>query len=425
MPSASSRSRAEAGAVRRARALTTAALAAAASLGAACAGAQNLAPESYDLFGALELEGTGFARDPQFSAQNRDNVSVAGQLSFLSEWRDGDVALRITTFGRLDAQDDERTHWDVREAKLGVIEGDWSFTFGADRVFWGKTEVVHLVDIVNQDDRVESIDNEERLGQPMVRVGRLTEIGEFSLFFLPYFRERTFPGASGRLRTNPPVDDGRPLYDTSAEEWTPSFAARYSGVLGAVDLGVSAFHGLGREPALFLDGGELRPFYERITQGGVDVQYTSGATLWKGEGIFRLGQKNLSFEEEDYVALTGGFEHTLFGVYDTSKDLGLIAEYAVDSRGEDSLGFYYNDVFAGARLALNDEADTSILLLGSLNAESGATGLRLEAERRIADAWTLGVEGQAFMGLSEREARGSVADDSFIRATLTYRFGLR
>jgi hypothetical protein len=256
----------------------------------------------------------------------------------------------------------------------------------------------------------------------MLKLARITEIGEFSAFLLPYFRERTFPGEDGRLRFDLPVATSRPVYDTDAEEWTPSFALRYSGVIGNVDLGLSAFHGLGRDPAFFFDGARLRPFYERITQTGFDVQYTSGATLWKAEGIYRWGQKNASFAEEDFGALTGGLEHTLFGIMETRADLGLIVEYAWDSRGDDALNAFQNDLILGTRLALNDPEDTSVLVTGAIDTTDGGIALRLEAERRISEQWKAQIESVGFLNQDKSGPSGAFADDSFVRLKLTYFF---
>lgn len=388
--------------------------------------AEDLAPEAVEIFGEVSLEATGFFRDPQFRGQDRDDLSIAGTATLLAEWQEGDLSLRITPFARYDIADDRRTHWDLREAKIDYLTGPWSFTLGADTVFWGKTEVVHLVDIINQTDRVEDLDDEDRLGQPMLRVGYLSDIGEVSAFFMPYFRERTFPGTSGRLRSNPPVNTALPFYDTGAEEWTPSFALRYAGVFGGVDLGLSAFHGLGRDPAFFFDPARnaLRPFYERITQGGIDAQYTVDAALWKAEAIFRTGQKNLQFREEDFGAITGGLEYTLFRILETNTDLGLIAEYAWDSRGDNAQTAFQNDLILGTRLTLNDPEDTAVLLTGAIDTTNGASTLRLEAERRLGDEWRLAVEGQAFLAQDRSRPAGALADDHFLRVTLSYYFGL-
>ncbi len=69
---------------------------------------------------------------------------------------------------------------------------------GVRRVFWGVTEFQHLVDIINQSDSVEDIDNEDKLGQPMINLSLVKDWGIVDFFVLPYFRERTFAGAEGR-----------------------------------------------------------------------------------------------------------------------------------------------------------------------------------------------------------------------------------
>lgn len=395
---------------------------AAAALGVS-AGAAASEPEYQEVFGEVELEATGFFEGPQFAGQERHAASIAGTATLLLEWQDGDVAFRFTPFGRIDEADNRRTHFDIREFKLDWATGPWSFTVGADTVFWGKTEAVHLVDIINQTDQIEGLDDEERLGQPMVRIGYLADIGEFSGFFMPYFRERTFPGTKGRLRSNPPAAVSAPIYDTDLKEWTPSGAFRFAGVFGDVDLGLSAFYGLSRDPSFFFDGRFLRPVYEEIGQLGLDVQYTTGATLWKGEAIGRIGQKNARFQEEDFAAATGGLEHTLFGIADSNADLGLILEYAIDSRFDDAATVFQNDAIFGARLALNDEEDTSVLLTAAVDVEDAETGVRLEASRRLHDDLSIAIEGQGFLNTDRSGIGAAFRRDSHVRLKLTYYFG--
>ena len=387
--------------------------------------AKALGADHFEIFGEVELESTLFFSDPQFAGQDRDDFSAAIQPTMLIEWLDGDLTFRFTPFARFSSQDERRTHADVRELKLDGSFGDWSFTVGADTVFWGKTEVVHLVDIINQTDQVEAIDDEARLGQPMIRLGYLTDYGELSAFYMPYFRERTFAGESGRLRVNPAVDTDSPVYDADAEaeEFTPSFALRFAGSVGSLDFGISGFHGLGRDPAFIPSATGLQPFYEIINQAGIDAQYTWDATLFKAEAIFREGQKNLRFEEENFVAITGGFEHTLFGISDANADLGIIAEYAWDSRGNDSLSVFQDDLIGGFRLALNDEDDTTMLLTGSVDTNDGSMTARLEAETRLSENWKISAEGQGFFNSGSGINKSPLADDSFLRLKLKYFFG--
>lgn len=379
-------------------------------------------PEHTELFGRVELEGTGFFEPPQFPGQRRDGLSTALEVTALAEWNGGDTVLTVTPFARLDSQDDARSHVDIRDLKLEHVEGDWAVTFGVDREFWGRTEVVHLVDIVNQTDQVESIDDETRLGQPLLKVSRLTNLGEISLYYFPYARQRTLPGREGRLRFGLPFNTETPVFEASGGQWAPSFAARFVGVFGDVDLGLSAFHGVARDPAFRVEAARLVPIYSRITQLGVDVQLTTGATLWKGEGILREGQRDAELEQEFFAAVTGGLEHTLFQVFDTEADLGLILEGAYDSRGEDALTAFENDVIAGVRLTLNDTQDTALLLTGNMDVKTGAAGLRLEAERRLTPNITAEIEAQGFLNSSDTFFDQGFADDSFVRLTISYFF---
>jgi hypothetical protein len=392
-------------------------------------------PEYTEFFGKIEGEATLFGEGPRFAGQRRHDLSVAIEPTIRAEWLDGDLEFTFTPFARAAAADDDRSHYDIREAKFDFRSGDWEATVGLDRVFWGKTEANHLVDIINQTDAVEDIDDEDNLGQPMVRVSRLTEIGEFSVFYLPYVRTRTFPGREGRLRSELVVDEDARVIERDGGRWAPSFAARFAGVFGGADIGLSAFNGVARDPTLrpggfvATPGGpaptRLVPVYETITQFGFDGQYTSGATLWKAEAIWRDGQEDLRGRERAFVGATGGLEHTLFGVGEgtgflENADLGLIAEYSIDSRGRNATTIFQNDVILGARLALNDIADTSFLLTSAIDHEFGAATIRLEAETRVTDGWIASLEGVLFVNSGDDPLASDLRDDSFIRMKLAY-----
>ncbi len=88
------------------------------------------------------------------------------------------------------------------------------------------------MDVINQIDSVESVDGEDKLGQPMVHLTAVKDWGVTELFVLPYFRERTFPGADGRLRTAVPVDTDHAQYESADKERHVDYAMRYSKTLG-------------------------------------------------------------------------------------------------------------------------------------------------------------------------------------------------
>jgi len=397
-----------------------------------------------ELTGEVSTEVTLFPEDAQFPGQRRNSVSFSIKPEATLEWDSIELlggagaTFSLIPFLRVDTIDDERTHFDLREAKFDFRFGETDVTIGNDIVFWGKTEVDQIVDIVNTVDGVEGTDGEDKLGQPMVAVRRLVDIGDFSgqaaAFYFPYFREQTFLGEESRFRSAIVIDGDAARFETGGEEFTPSFAGRLAGFFGDIDAGFHIFHGLSRDPAFEVNetaqvpigGGQfvdvptsLRPVYGRITQVGFDGQYTRDATLFKLEAIGRFDQRNLSFEEEDYFSVIGGVEHTLFGVFDTNYDLGLIAEYAYDGRGSDALTPFENDAVIGGRLALNDAQDTAALLFAAVDTDTGETIVRLEAERRLGESFKLTLEGLAFINSDDDSLLSGSADDSSLRLILS------
>jgi len=372
----------------------------------------------FEFSGSIGLEARTFFDEAQFDKQ-LDVFQGSTILEPELRWESDDRAHQIVVkpFARLDSEDDERTHVDLREGYWRYTDDTWEVLAGAAKVFWGVTESRHLVDIINQSDTVEDTDEEDKLGQPMVRATAFTDWGDLSFFIMPYFRERTFPGAEGRLRTPLPVaaDDAR--YESDQERFYPDVAFRYSHYFGDWDVGVSLFHGTSREP--IFDGvnaaGEFIPFYQIITQLGTDIQYTTGSWLWKFEGIVREGQG------DTFGAVAAGFEYTFFQIGGSDKDLGLLMEYLGDGRDDTApVTIFDNDIFVGTRLAFNDTQDTSILFGAITDLENGSTGLRLEAERRIGDSFKLELESQIFAETDEDDPTQAFEQDSFATVRFSY-----
>lgn len=393
----------------------------------------GLLPEGVEIKGQLALEPRVFPQEPAFAGQF-EHVQPSAFLELDLSWENTarDTQVSFVPFFRLDGQDEERTHFDVREAYIRHVVDDWEFLAGANRVFWGVTESRHLVNIVNQIDAVEDIDEEDFLGQPMVQIGRQTDFGRFDLFLMTGFRDRTFPGVDGRLRGPLPVDTEAARFDSNLEEWRPEAALRYSHFVGDVDIGLHVFHGTGREPDLLVSaaGDRIVPRYPIITQGGVDLQYTTDAWLWKFEGLVRAGQG------DTFAAAVAGVEYTLFQVLDTDADLGLIAEGLYDGRDQSSAleaseladGFVSagvfptvldQDVFLGTRLAINDVQDTEFLGGFIVDVEDGPASFRIEAERRLGENWNAEIEATFFLE-DDPDNPASVFDrDSFITLRLS------
>lgn len=385
--------------------------------------------QSFDFSGQVALEVRGFPEEPLSPGQ----VEGAQFSSFLEpEFRrrsaDRNSLLKFTPFVRVDTVDDKRTHFDIREANWRIISGNWDFLVGASRVFWGVTESRHLVNVINQIDFVEDIDGEKFLGQPMVQIGRQSDIGRFDVFLMTGFRERTFPGRDGRLRTPIPVETSAAVYENSAKQWHPDVALRYSHFFGNLDIGLHVFHGINREPSLVLssDNQSLTPHYSLMTQAGIDLQLTRDAWLWKFEGIVRKGQG------DTFAAVVAGLEYTFFQVAESDIDFGLIVEGLYD--GRDKLNFdnirskqvfptiFDKDIFLGTRLALNDAQDSSILAGFVTDIKDGPATLRVEAERRLGQHLKVELIGQAFFEDAPKNPATFFMQDSFVTFRLSRSF---
>ena len=210
------------------------------------------------LTGEASLEARGFANAPLYAGQDRNDGSLVLVPEFYVELGPGGIIFE--PFARFDLADSERTHYDVRTLSWEGAVGDWEFNLGMGRVFWGVTESQHLVDIVNQTDFVENPDGEDKLGQPMINIGRVTNYGVFEVFVLPGFRERTFAGSEGRLRPGLVVDTEAASYESDDGSRHVDFAARWSHFIGAFDVGASWFRGTNREPRILVEGGADSPY---------------------------------------------------------------------------------------------------------------------------------------------------------------------
>ena len=383
-----------------------------------------------ELSGRFELEARGFMQSPAHSGQRRNGLSFAVQPEIYHAFGDGRQSLLFTPFLRVDTADEERTHFDVRELLYQRVFDSAELRAGIGRVFWGVTESYHLVDVVNQTDLVENVDRDDKLGQPLVNLTLIRDWGALDLFVLPGFRERTFPGREGRLRSEPFVDTDRATYESGAGRRRIDYAVRWSHAIGDFDVGVAHFHGTSREPrlrplAVCADGrlapasgcppvgAVLAPRYEVVHRTSLDLQATRDAMLWKLEALHESGQGDA------WIAWVAGFEYTWFGIDESAVDLGLLAEHLFDGRGGNAPQPFENDLFAGVRLALNDEAGTDFLAGVIADVEGDATTLSLEASRRIGERWKVELEARAWIGVEDGDPMFPLHRDDYVQLTLS------
>jgi hypothetical protein len=382
---------------------------------------RSLDTEAAEWSGSVWVEARLFPQKPLSSQQHDEDLSLALEPEFYHEWDQGMQSFTFVPFLRLDQHDDERTHGDIRELTWVKVGPQWELRVGIRKVFWGVTEFLHLVDIINQTDLVEDIDTEDKLGQPMINLSLERAWGIVDFFLLPYFRERTFPGPEGRLRFFFPVDTDRAKYESGAGPRHLDWALRWFHSVGDWDMGLAHFSGTGREPRLVTDLSDpqspsLIPHYDLIDQTSMDVQATKGEWLWKLELLSRraLGER--------FTALTGGFEYTLIGILGTAADLGILSEYLWDDRKESVSTPFDDDLGFGFRLTLNDVHSTQVLVGIIIDRSNHARFWNLEASRRLGTSWTAALEARAFENISPEDPFFGFRKDDYIQIDVAWHF---
>ena len=370
-----------------------------------------------EIRGSMSLQHRSFVETAQFPEQGSQQSSIAIQPEFYLPWNEGQDSFIFTPFARLDSLDNQRSHWDIQEAKWLHLRDDWEFELGLGIVYWGVTESQHLVDVINQTDQIETVNGDRKLGQPMVHLSLIRDWGVVDAFILPGFRERTFAGKKGRLRTPWVVDTKQAQYEASAQAQHLDAALRWSHTLGDWDLGLATFKGTDREPRLTLgNNNELQPYYQQMWQVSTDVQAILGEWSWKLEALHKSGQY------EDYQAAVGGFEYTVIGLADSAYDLGLLSEYNWDQRGLNASTPYQNDLFIGTRLVLNDPDGSELLVGIARDLEQMSYSGRLEGTTRFGQHWRLSLEAWLFYSKVDTDPIYSVNQDDMVSVNLEYFF---
>lgn len=382
------------------------------------------------------------------SSETKDNwkagAAIAADIEFYHDLADN-VSLTINPFFRIDQHDDQRTHADLHELIISTTGDNWEFNGGLGQVFWGVTESRHLVDVINQSDGVEGLDGEDKLGQLMLNLKWFHDFGDFEIYLLPHFRERTFSGEDGRPYLGIIVDTDNVQYESSDRQKNLDTALRWTRSFDYWDVGLHYFNGTARNPALLPQNNfTLAPRYQQIQQIGIDAQALYGDLSIKTEFLHKRGN-----EIEDHVEAVNGIEYTLVGVLSPLQekeilaaewcqaepvnfiksflcndrlDLGIVIEHLWDERGTTAAHPFQNDLLAGFRFAFNDESSSDALFGIIQDLDGGATTFSFEASTRVFESYRLSFETRLFANTAEDTALRPFKDESFVRVDLSYFF---
>lgn len=349
------------------------------------------------------------------------SFSALGRADY--EWNGGRTKAAIAPFIRHDSADVERSHADLREFELRHRDGNLDWRAGIGKVFWGTTESVHLVDIINQTDAVESVDGEDKLGQPMVSLAWTAPYGVFSGFVLPYFRERNLPGVAARLRAPVRYQQGAAQYQSSRGKRHVDAALRWNYSHDKLDIGLYQFAGTAREPRFALQPptagmpeATLLPIYDQIRQTGLDFNAVSGGWIWKLEALHQANPV------KSYNAAVGGFEYTLPNSEMEAPEIGLLSELAWDSRGRNAASPFQRDIFFGLRVSMND-VDGSEMLAGVMqDMRHSGRFVSVDASRRIGGDARLALKIRLLDSSSPADPLSALSHDDHLLVEYTKHF---
>jgi hypothetical protein len=362
----------------------------------------------WELGGEVGLEERYFHDDSSL-VEWHGNASFSSKLDIYHSWNDQRDELSFTPYLRIDQNDSQRTKADIRELLWTHVNNNWETKVGIGRVFWGVTEGLHLVDIINQTDQVDQIDGEEKLGQPMINFSTVTSWGVFDIYILPTFRERTFSSSEGRPNGPIVVDPDATVYESSAKQSRTDFAFRWQLDVNDWQLALSHFSGTSREPELHLKAdkqalselintGEwpsqyepsLAAYYGVIDQTGLEVLNVYGDWLLKLEAVTRSG-----VGDRNYASATG-FEYTQYDISESGVDIGWILEHFYDSRSTSNSGPFNDDWLFGGRVSFNDVDSSEILAGLILDPRTGEKVFSFESSKRVGSNISVSIEGRYY-----------------------------
>lgn len=405
----------------------------------------QVASAEFEVSGYVGGEARYYIEPSLYDDQKDFQPSINVEPEFAWSNEEGDHTVVFKPYYRYDSVDVNRSHGDIRELSWLTYADDWELKAGISKVYWGVAESVHLVDVINQTDSVESLDGEDKLGQPMVQFTYTTQdYGIFESYLLPYFRQRTFAGDKGRFRLALPLplktDDA--VFQSEREEKHIDYALRWSNSYEYFDIGLGWFQGTNRTPGFAASGFVLNPLtgtqvptsfvpvYTLSKQASVDLQATLDAWLIKFEAInlqlddkVKISGLPTPFEQDSYSAAVTGFEYTFTGAFDTSWDLGVLAEYQYNSLGKDAASPAQNDIFSGARFAFNDMASTELLVGGSVDLDYDNTfSVLAEFSTRVADSVKMTVDAYIINSGDDQDLSYAFRRDDYVQVNLEYYF---
>jgi len=340
---------------------------------------------------------TRFYPDTSENVEEQTYPAAAFELTYSQDLGDSDQFI-ATLFARGDSVDDERNYLDAREF-LWLHHGEnFQTRVGVGQVSWGVNEIFKITDLINQKDRAE-LPFQKKLGQPMASLSFYWGEQLIELYAMYDVRPAWYPGEDGRLRYPLLIDADNQKYDRGKTGKT-DFAAKWKTRWGDMDISLSHFYGVTRDPYFIFNydfaDPLLIPVYEKVNQTSIDLVYPWGDVLLKAEATYQTGSI------EQFESVVGGFEYTQGGLFDSNLDLTWYVEAIWDSRDQIDGTLFDHDIGIAGRLALNDARDSNLVLGVVADYEYDEAFGYFFWTNTFGSSWTLNITGQYFLANEPR-----------------------
>ncbi|MCL1051026.1 hypothetical protein L2755_15520 [Shewanella abyssi] len=343
---------------------------------------------------------------------NIDDLAYGARGEIQAAHRFGPIKLDGKLFAQWDSADDNRRYTDIRQAKVSGRWGNISVAGGIDTFFWGVSESINLVNVINQSDIRESLDTKVKQGQVFASLSYRLDAGELGVYFIPTFTARDFPL---RPAYGLPISEQNTFEDNKEDG---GIAARGLFYIDDVEFAIGYFSGTRRDPLLIpsQQTKQLIPYYIQTENLLFDAVYLTDSLTYKWE--FKTGREL----ERGFVASNIGIEYPLYVFADTIQDLVVITEYVFDDRGERAESHGQNDLFIGTKFEFAENA-AQIRLLYSYDFDYASQYAELSCQYRLSDYLRIKAKVMGVLSASQDDRRlYALKNEEFAKFSLHYAF---
>ncbi|WP_133408189.1 hypothetical protein [Parashewanella tropica] len=347
----------------------------------------------------------------QFSYGYKGEIKLNTKFDF-SQFKD--IKFSSQVFYNWNNKDEERRYMDIRKANVYFHKGENKFGFGIDTFFWGASESINLVNVLNQSDISESIDGKVKLGQTFISVSNQFSNGEITFIYLPKFRAINFPQ---RPSYGLPISNSN-LFENNKKDG--GYAARALFYVEDYEFAFSYFKGTRRQPILIRSSMSpelLTPFYIQTENLLFDGVYLTENFTLKTEA--KIG-KELG---DGFTAASFGIEYPSYLFSDVIDEVIFIGEYIFDDRKITAETHAQNDIFVGTKFEFGDASQSSLRMLYSYDLDYRGQYAELSYQHRFLDYFRVKAKFVKVLTASSEERRlHALVGEEFVKFSLHYAF---